>query len=86
MRMQLTTRAPLAVPSLVVGVLSAVLLVFGPVLFALIAAVGAIVMGGIALADVKSHGYQGHGFAVGGMIVSGTVLALAFIFMVSTAG
>lgn len=86
MRMQMTTRAPLAVPALVVGIVAFLLVAFGPTLLGMIAAVGATVMGGIAWSDTKSHGYQGHGFAVAGMILGACALGLGFIGVVLLAG
>lgn len=80
--MHMTTRAPMAVPSLVVGIVAFVLAFVGFVLFGMIAGVGAVMLGGLAMADIKSHSYQGHGFAVAGMILGGCALAVGFVSMV----
>ncbi|WP_270025003.1 hypothetical protein [Solirubrobacter phytolaccae] len=83
MRMQITTRAPLALPSLVVGIVAILLLFTFSALFGMLAGIGAAMMGGIAWSDTRSHGYQGHGFAVAGIILGACAVALGILGMVA---
>jgi hypothetical protein len=81
--MQMThTRAPQALPAVIAGV-AAVLLSFvlGP-LIVCIAAAAALSLAGMALADVKSHGYTGEGFAIAGIILGVAAIALNVIGLI----
>jgi hypothetical protein len=82
MRMQTTTRAPMAVPALAVGVLAMLLVLFGPTLFGMIAGVGAAVLGGTAWADTKDSGYKGEGLAIAGVVLGLVALVIGLLAFV----
>jgi hypothetical protein len=57
-----------------------------PLLFACftgaIAAIAGIVLGIIALNQIKQSGEQGRGFAIAGIVIGGVVLALNLLFLI----
>jgi hypothetical protein len=57
-----------------------------PLLFACftgaIAAIAGIVLGVIALNQIKQSGEQGRGFAIAGIVIGGVVLALNLLFLI----
>jgi hypothetical protein len=79
-RMQMTkTRAPQALPALLVGTLAvAWALVLGGLLAALLG-VGAAMMGAMAYADTRSHGYSGEGMAIAGAVLGVLGILLYFV-------
>lgn len=79
MRMQMTTRAPMAIPALVVGILAVLLVLLAPILLGMIAGVGAVVLGGTAWADTKGSGYQGQGLAIAGVVLGIVALVLGLV-------
>ena len=79
MRMQVTTRAPMAIPALVVGVVAVLLVLFAPILLGMIAGVGAAVLGGTAWADTKGSGYQGQGLAIAGVVLGVAALIIGLV-------
>jgi hypothetical protein len=65
--MQMTqTKAPQAIPAFLTGLAAVGVALFLSGLFGFLMGVGAVMMGGIAYADTRSHGYTGEGFAFTG--------------------
>jgi hypothetical protein len=66
-RMHMTqTKAPQAVPALLTGIAAVGVALFLSGQLGFLLGVGAIIMGGIAYADTRSHGYTGEGVALTG--------------------
>ena len=79
-RMEMTqNRAPYALPALIVGIVAvAVALLLSGLLGCLLGLGGATVMGGVAYADTRSHGYDGEEMA---LVVAVNLMFVGFVVM-----
>lgn len=73
------TRHSRAVPSLIVGIVAVALGWVGGPLLATIVGIGAMVMGGLTMADIKSYGYTGEGPAMTAIAFGAAAIGLSLL-------
>jgi hypothetical protein len=79
-RMEMTrNRAPYALPALIVGGLAVVVALFLSALLGCLLGLGATIMGGVAYADTRSHGYDGEEIALIGAALGVVAVVLMFV-------
>ena len=79
-RMEMTqNRAPYALPALIMGIVALVLVLFLSALLGCLLGIGATMLGGIAYADTKSHGYDGAEMALVGAVFGVIAVVLMFV-------
>jgi hypothetical protein len=73
------SRAPLAIPALVAAIVAIVLAVFLGPLLVLIAGVAAILLGGTAWHDTRTHGHTGEPIATAAMALGLAAIVISWV-------
>ena len=72
-------RAPQALPALIVGIVAVAVALLLSGLLGCLLGLGATIMGGIAYADTRSHGYDGEEMALVGAVLGVVAVILMFV-------
>jgi hypothetical protein len=75
-------RAPYALPALILGIVAVALSLIASGGLIVLLGVGATMLGGVAWADTRSHGYDGAGMALAGAVLGVVAVVLWFVGLV----